>query len=119
MQHGGAVPSWEPTYDMGRSTFLMACNNTGYFTNEFAEKWGIVDYDWSNIKYGADGWSDAVPQDCQHKLQIQASQTKAASKASGKTGNNVTKVFVYRNMVKALPWYASVREKLVDPAASS
>lgn len=96
----------------------MACNNTGYFTNEFAEKWGIVDYDWSNIKYGADGWSQAVPQDCQHKLQIQASQTKAASKASGKTGNNVTKVFVYRNMVKALPWYASVRDKLVDPQYS-
>ena len=83
----------------------MACNNTGYFTNEFAEKWGIVDYDWSNIKYG---WAEAVPQDCQHKLQIQASQTKAASKASGKTGNNVTKVFVYRNMVKALPWYSRV-----------
>jgi len=27
-----------------------------------------------------------------------------------------TRVFVYRNMVKALPWFTSVREKLTDPA---
>ena len=27
-------------------------------------------------------------------------------------------MFVYRNMVKALPWYKSVREKIVDPAYS-
>ena len=26
------------------------------------------------------------------------------------------KVFVYRNLVKALPWFTSVREKLQDPA---
>ena len=35
-----------------------------------------------------------------------------------KKANNNTKVFVYRNMVKALPWYKAVREKLVDPAYS-
>ena len=29
-----------------------------------------------------------------------------------------TKAFVYRNMVKALPWFTSVREKITDPAYS-
>eukprot|EP00666_Eupelagonemidae_sp_cell4sb_P015195 gene15195-18755_t len=32
--------------------------------------------------------------------------------------NPAAKVFVYRNLVKALPWYTSVREKIVDPAYS-
>ena len=27
-----------------------------------------------------------------------------------------TKVMVYRNMIKALPWFTSVREKITDPA---
>ena len=46
MQHGAALPSWPATWDMGRSTFLMACNNTGSFSAEFAAKWGIADFDW-------------------------------------------------------------------------
>jgi len=32
--------------------------------------------------------------------------------------NPRTKVWVYRNLVKALPWYSSIREKLSDPAYS-
>ena len=27
-------------------------------------------------------------------------------------------MFVYRNLVKALPWFTSVREKIMDPAYS-
>ena len=46
MAHGSAVPSWSPTYQMNRSTFLMACNNTGLFNPDFGAKWGIVDYAW-------------------------------------------------------------------------
>lgn len=33
-----------------------------------------------------------------------------------KSVNPDAKVWVYRNLVKALPWYSSVREKLLDPA---
>jgi hypothetical protein len=103
----------------GAAQFLMACNNTGPFTTEFAAKWGIADFDWSNWVHGANqtwdgeqygGYSEQVPETCQQNLRVQAAMTKAA--------NNNTKVFVYRNMVKALPWYKSVREKLVDPAYS-
>jgi hypothetical protein len=31
------------------------------------------------------------------------------------TASPNTKAFVYRNMIKALPWFTSVREKLTDP----
>jgi hypothetical protein len=110
MVHGSAVPSWPPTYQMNRSTFLMACNNTGLFNPEFSSRWGIVDFDWSNMRFGPEGWTSSVPMNCQEKLATQAAATKAV--------DSRTKVFVYRNMVKALPWYTSVREKIVDPAYS-
>ena len=102
-----------------RAQFLMACNNTGPFTTEFAAKWGIADFDWSNWIDGANqswagkqygGYSLQVPETCQENLRVQAAMTKAV--------NNNTKVFVYRNMVKALPWYKAVREKLIDPQYS-
>ena len=102
-----------------RAQFLMACNNTGPFTTEFAAKWGIADFDWSNWINGANqnwegkeygGYSLQVPETCQENLRVQAAMTKAV--------NNNTKVFVYRNMVKALPWYKAVREKLADPQYS-
>jgi len=110
MVHGSALPLWTPTYQMNRSTFIMACNNSGSFNPEFAAQWGIADFDWSNWKYGATGWTTSAPMDCQEKLLSQAQMTKQA--------NPSMKVFVYRNMVKALPWYSSVREKLLDPAYS-
>ena len=45
--------------------------------------------------------------DCQERLVQQAQQTKAA--------NPKTKVWVYRNLVKALPWFTDVRVKINDP----
>jgi hypothetical protein len=45
--------------------------------------------------------------DCEERLLTQAAMVKAASPD--------TKVFVYRNIVKALPWYTSVWTKLADP----
>ena len=48
--------------------------------------------------------------DCEERLITQADSVKALS--------SDTRVFVYRNLVKALPWYTSVREKLEDPAYS-
>jgi len=47
---------------------------------------------------------------CEERLIEQVSMTKAA--------NPNARVFVYRNLVKALPWYTSVREKISDPAYS-
>ena len=47
---------------------------------------------------------------CAEDLVAQASAVNAA--------NPNAKVFVYRNLVKALPWFTGVREKLMDPAYS-
>ena len=83
-----------------------------------------MSYDWSNAKAQ---WAAAKPMDCEERLLSQAKMTKAQSKD--------TKVFVYRNVrrapasharadspsgralqvVKALPWFSSIREKLDDP----
>lgn len=46
--------------------------------------------------------------DCEELMVKQANLTVSASPD--------TKIFVYRNMIKALPWFTTVREKLTDPA---
>ena len=52
-------------------------------------------------------WQKAKPMNCSEVLIEQARLTKAH--------NNATHVFVYQNLVKALPWFTLVREKLADP----
>lgn len=66
---------------------------------------GVISYDWSNAKAQ---WAAAKPMDDEELLVAQAAMTKAVSPDA--------RVFVYRNLVKALPWYTSVREKVSDPA---
>lgn len=66
-------------------------------------KFGLVDYDWSNAKAT---WVDQSPMDCDGMLVKQAALNKAQ--------NPTAKVFVYRNIVKALPWYTEVRKLLQD-----
>lgn len=70
-------------------------------------QFGIVSYDWSNAKAQ---WAAAKPMDCEERLLKQAEMTAAM--------NPDSRVFVYRNLVKALPWYTAVRQKLDDPAYS-
>ena len=48
--------------------------------------------------------------DCQERLVQQAEATKKANPAA--------KVWVYRNLIKALPWFRDVREKINDPQYS-
>ena len=89
------------------STAFMPCNDSGYFNASYAAEWGVTDFDWSNAKQL---WANTKPMDCEERLVEQASMVNKI--------NNRTKVFVYRNFVKALPWYTSVREKITDPAYS-
>ena len=77
----------------------------GYFDASTAAQYGIVDFDWSNAKQL---WANTKPMDCEERLLTQAVRVKNLKPS--------TKVFVYRNIVKALPWFSSVREKLLDPA---
>eukprot|EP01061_Rhynchopus_euleeides_P026720 TRINITY_DN43531_c0_g1_i1.p1 TRINITY_DN43531_c0_g1~~TRINITY_DN43531_c0_g1_i1.p1 ORF type:complete len:453 (+),score=152.80 TRINITY_DN43531_c0_g1_i1:179-1360(+) len=85
----------------------MACNSSGWYSNSLAGSFGLTSYDWSNAKAQ---WANAKPMDCEERLVTQASATKRT--------NPSTHVFVYRNLVKALPWFSTVRQKLDDPAYS-
>jgi hypothetical protein len=99
------LPQWKATYNMSESTAFMPCNASDWFNATFAAQWGLVDFDWSNAK---DLWANTKPMDCQERLLAQVMSVKLM--------NPSTKTFVYRNLVKALPWYTEVREKLDDPA---
>jgi hypothetical protein len=98
------LPNWVPTYNMSLSTVVMPCNDSGMFDATTTRSWGLVDFDWSNAKQI---WANEKPMDCQERLITQAAMVKQV--------NPATKVFIYRNLVKALPWYSQVREKLDDP----
>ena len=88
-----------------RPLHLAACNYSGFTDPKVYTNWGLVDFDWSNAR---SIWSSAAPMSDQETLLQQAQAVKAATPTA--------KVFVYRNLVKALPWYSQVREKLLDPA---
>ena len=103
------LPPWPPTFSLQRSTIGMPANESGYLDVGLASKFGIIDLDWSNSKAH---WSAAQPMNDEELLIEQAAEIKAAS--GGKT-----RVFVYRNLVKALPWYTTVRERLDNPAYES
>ena len=64
-----------------------------------------LQFDWSNDKAE---WAAAKPMDCEERLVTQVQLTAAASPG--------TTSFVYRNAIKALPWYTLVRNKVTDPA---
>lgn len=89
----GAQPKWAPTWDMASSTLFMPCNYSGFLDPSISAKWGVVDFDWSNAK-GA--WTRQHPMDCEERLVAQADLVRSA--------NPDAKVWVYRNLVKALPW---------------
>ena len=100
-----SLPDWAPTWDMAQSTIIMPCNYTGLVDPAVYTDFGLVDFDWSN---GRSAWSSASPMNDQELLLRQAQAVKAATPSA--------RVFVYRNLVKALPWYSQVREKMLDPA---
>ena len=101
----GQVPAWPASYAMNASSFVMLCASDGLMPANRTGGWAIVDVDWSNAKRV---WAAAKPMDAEELLLQQAELIKSASPS--------TRVFVYRNSIKALPWFTTVREKLSDPA---
>lgn len=102
------TPPWPATYDMKASTIAMPCNYTGYTDARMTDGFGLISYDWSNAKQL---WANTKPMDAERRMVEQAAITKGR--------NAEAHVWVYRNLVKALPWLGSVREKLLDPAYAS
>ena len=99
-----SVPTFPLTYQMNKSTIIMPCNESGLTDPASTAGWGIVDFDWSNAK---SVWAKAKPMNCEEMLVEQVEKTTAASPD--------TTVWVYRNGMKALPWYTLVRKKVTDP----
>ena len=78
-----------------------------------AIKFGIVVYDWSNAKAL---WANAHPMNSQELLTKNA---KAVLAAEPGVPGEAPRVWVYRNTIKGLNWYSSVRKKLDDPKYAS
>lgn len=104
------LPPWPSTYDVAASTLVMPCNSSGLLSTELTRAWGLVSYDWSNAKRGPAGWVQQRPMDCEERLLAQAQAAKSS--------NPSQRVGVYRNSLKMLSWFSSVRAKLEDPAYS-
>ena len=104
------LPPYPQTWALNRSTIIMPCNYSGPTDPQSTVGWAYVDFDWSNWKGRgtADGWSKHQPMDCEELMVKQAAMTTAASPG--------TTVWIYRNFIKALPWFTLVREKITDPA---
>ena len=102
------LPPWPSTYDVAASTLVMPCNSSGLLSTALTRAWGLVSYDWSNSKRGPSGWVQQRPMDCEVALLAQAQAAKAA--------NPSQRVGVYRNSLKMLSWFSSVRAKLEDAA---
>jgi len=107
------LPTWKPSWNMRNSTVLYTCNNTGFHNVTDANQYGIVVYDWSNSK---DIWVNSHPMNSEELITAQAEMVYAQD--PGVPGY-APRVWAYRNTIKALNWYTSVREKLDDPAYSS
>jgi hypothetical protein len=103
------LPSWKPSWHLKNSTVLYTCNNSGMHDVHHANQFGIVVYDWSNAKAL---WANAHPMTSEELITKQAEMVYAAD--PGLPGY-APRVWAYRNTIKALNWYTSVREKLDDP----
>ena len=103
----GRFPLWTPTWNMQDSTIIQPCNMSGFLNATLFSQYGVVSIDWSNAKQL---WVQP-PMSCEELLVEQAAQLKAARPG--------VRVMGYRNIIKALPWFSTVREKMDDPAYSS
>jgi len=98
---------------MRNSTVLYTCNNSGMHNVTHANQFGVVVYDWSNAKAI---WANAHPMSSEELITKQAEMVYAQD--PGLPGY-APRVWAYRNTIKALNWYSSVREKLDDPKYAS
>lgn len=104
------LPTWEPTWQMNRSTICQPGNTDGYLNATEAARWGLVSLDWSIAnRVWNTGLNNATGA---ATLVEQCRQIKEASAALG----TATKCFVYRNTELALQWMEPQRAVMQDPA---
>ena len=103
----GRFPLWEPTWNMQDSTIIQPCNKSGFLNATLFSQYGVVSLDWSNAKQL---WVQP-PMSCEELIVEQAALLKAARPG--------VRVMGYRNIIKALPWFSTVREKMDNPEFSN
>ena len=101
------VPQWTPTWVQAESTIAMPCNGSGLIRPSTLSQYALVSIDWSNIK---NVWVTGKPMDAETPLLEQAQLLNNA--------NPKNRVWIYKNIVIAYPWFPSVREKMLDPQYS-
>lgn len=110
------IPTWEPTYNLTKSTMTQLCFGPGMgapiLTNKtgaFLKSWGIVALDFEteegNSQHG--GWSQHRPKDADVMMVEQAAAMKQMAPD--------TQVWVYRNLVQPYANFVQLREKIEDP----
>ena len=97
------LPRWAPTFNMSLSTIIMPCDSHKFITDPTIRKFGVVDLDWSNSKQL---WVNESPMQCEENLVKQAIIMKQETPLS--------KVWVYRDPVLAMPWFTTVRRIMDD-----
>ena len=95
------VPAWQHTWDLARSTALMACNLSGVYDPVFAARWGLVSFDALNQQ--AD-WLAVTPHDSEERMVEQCRLVKSV--------DNSTRCMVYRNTALALQWLSTQRSMM-------
>ena len=94
---------------------MIEDHNVTHQNKTFDASFGITEYDWSYDRYA---WRTAQPMNCEETLAQAANELAATLTPEQRVANARPRAFVYRNLVKALPWYSTVREKLMDPQYS-
>lgn len=98
-------PTWVQSWAVANSTVIYACNYSGFYDPDFIAQFALVQLDWST---GKDLWANMHPMDAEQLMVEQVDRIQR-----GRPG---TITMVYRNTVKALSWFGSVRAKLSDAA---
>lgn len=102
---GQLAPTWPTSYNLRASTILQVCNTTGPVSPDVISRWGVLDFDWSTSKQL---WSKEKPMRAEEALHAQGLAAHQARPDAI--------IGTYRNSIKALPWFTTVRVKLEDPA---
>ena len=100
-------PQWPQSWAVKNSLQIYACNYSGWLDADLISKFSLVALDWST---GKELWAN------EHTMDAEQLMVDQVAKILERRPDTIA--FVYRNTVKALSWFGSVREKLADPRYS-
>ena len=102
-------PDAPPTWQLNRSTIVMYCDYGRLVDPSELASWsnGIIDWDWS---HGKEIWAKGQPMNSTEVVLEQVAAQAAAFPG--------VEQWVYRNNIKMLPWFSSVRRMLSDTSSA-